>query len=397
MFKAMLLKEFILLLRDKYALAALFIMPSIFILIMSIALKDTFGSDRALLSYAVIDQDNTAESAKLRTFLLSNGRLKEHKPPITNTAQRQEALNGKLHFIVSIPPGFAHNLVTEQSASLLQLDVASDVKQEMLTLVQGELVMNIIRLRMEKLQEELAPFLPEVAQKLEAMKSNNDSLIQVRFNAMGINKKPTSTQQSVPSWIVFGMFFVIIPMSTVFISEHKQNTLMRMSAMNISVPVLFAGKLAPYIIINQIQVWLMIGVGIFLVPLFGGDALTFGNSIGGLFMVSLGLSLAAIGTSILIAVTADTVEQATTIGGIINILMGAIGGVMVPKFYMSQSMQQLTNISPMSWGLEGFLDIFLRGQGAGAVITESLTLAGFGAGLLLAAGMILNAKMKRGI
>ncbi|MBA3008547.1 MAG: ABC transporter permease [Proteobacteria bacterium] len=397
MFKAMLLKEFILLLRDKYALAALFIMPSIFILIMSIALKDTFGSDRALLSYAVIDQDNTAESAKLRTFLLSNGRLKEHKAPITNTAQRQEALNGKLHFIVSIPPGFAQNLDTEQSASLLQLDVASDVKQEMLTLVQAELVIDIIRMRMEKIQEELAPFLPEVAQKLEAMKSNRDNLIQVRFNAMGINKKPTSTQQSVPSWIVFGMFFVIIPMSTVFISEHKQNTLMRMSAMNISVPVLFAGKLAPYIIINQIQVWLMIGVGIFLVPLFGADALTLGDSISGLFMVSLGLSLAAIGTSILIAVTADTVEQATTIGGIINILMGAIGGVMVPKFYMSQSMQQLTNISPMSWGLEGFLDIFLRGQGAGAVITESLTLAGFGAGLLLAAGMILNAKMKRGI
>ena len=77
MFKAMLLKEFILLLRDKYALAALFIMPSIFILIMSIALKDTFGSDRALLSYAVIEKPHdhpfplAYENAEYRVYNVS--------------------------------------------------------------------------------------------------------------------------------------------------------------------------------------------------------------------------------------------------------------------------------------------------------------------------------------
>ena len=167
---------------------------------------------------------------------------------------------------------------------------------------------------------------------------------------------------------------------------------MRITTMNISTPVLFAGKIAPYIIINQIQVWLMIVVGIFVVPLFGGAALTLGNSIVGLVMVSFGLSFAAIGTSVLIAVLATTVEQATTIGGIINILMGAIGGIMVPKFVMPPAMQDFANLSPMSWGLDGFLDIFLRGLGAKAVLTESLALAGFGAGLLLIAGMVYRTK-----
>ncbi len=114
-------------------------------------------------------------------------------------------------------------------------------------------------------------------------------------------------------------------------------------------------------------------------------------------MVSFGLSLAAIGTSVLIAVMAATVEQATTIGGIINILLGAIGGIMVPKFYMPQAMQDIARVSPMSWGLEGFLDIFLRGLGAEAVVMESLALAGFGAGLLLVAGMVFSSKMRRGV
>lgn len=397
MFRAMLIKEVILLLRDKHALAALFIMPSIFILIMSLALKDTLSGDRVLSSYMVVDQDNTVESGRLQSFLRENSALQEHETDITNVAQQQQALNGTLHFVLSIPQGFVQNLSKEQTGpALLHLTVASDVKQEVLTFFQAEVVKGIMRLRLEKMEKELAPFLPEVAQQLEAMNFDGDGLVAVRFNGMEAREQPTSTQQSVPSWIVFGMFFVIIPMSTVFINERRQNTLMRMSAMNISVPVLFAGKVAPYMLINQIQVWLMIGVGIFIVPLFGGDALTLGDSIAGLFMVSLGLSLAAIGTSVLIAVMAATVEQATTIGGIINILLGAIGGIMVPKFYMPQAMQDLANISPMSWGLEGFLDIFLRGLGADAVIMESLALTGFGAGLLLVAGMVFSSKMKRG-
>ena len=396
MFKAMLIKEFILVLRDKHALAALFIMPAIFILIMSMALKDTFNSERVLLKYAVVDLDQSVQSAKIKTFLVDNKVMQERSVTIVDDADRQRVLHEKLHFVLTIPKGFAETYAQEEhNGSLLFLSAAADVKPEMLTLFKAEVATGVMWLRLEKMKAEISPFLPEVAQKLEALDFNAEGIIDVRFNAMQAGEKPTSTQQSVPSWIVFGMCFIIIPMSTIFINERQQNTLMRLSAMNISVPVLFAGKIAPYIIINQIQVWLMIAVGIFIVPLCGAAALTLGASIIGLFMVSLGLSLAAVGTSMLIAVTAATVEQATTVGGIINILLGAIGGIMVPKFYMPESMQEFANLSPMSWGLEGFLDIFLRGLGPEAVITESLALAGFGAGLLLVAGLVFSFKIKR--
>jgi ABC-2 type transport system permease protein len=405
MFKAMLIKEIILLWRDKQALAALFIMPAVFILIMSMALKDTLSADRVLLSYAIIDQDTTEESSRLRNFLQENRVMAEQKVTITSDEEVQELLNGTLHFVVTISKGFSRNLAEKQDPPqdgppLLQVVVASELKAEMLTLVKAELAKAVLRLRIDRMRQELSPFLPDLAQGLHNIDFEGQGLLDIRFNAMGAmgaDARPTSTQQSVPSWIIFGMFFVIIPMSTIFINERRQNTLMRMSAMNISVPALFAGKIAPYLVINQIQVWLMIGVGIFLVPLCGGDALTLGNSLVGLCMVSFSLSLAAIGTSVLIAVLASTVEQATTIGGIINVLLGAMGGIMVPKFYMPQSMQDLATFSPMSWGLEGFLDIFLRGLGAEAVITESLALTGFGIGLLLIAGMIFSSKRTRAL
>lgn len=398
MFKAMVQKEILLVLRDKHALAALFIMPAIFILIMSIALKDTFSEGRPLLHYAVIDEDHSPSARQLVKFLAAGKMLIHHDISIHDPAGRQQLLNTDLQLILTIPQGFSQQLLRLRSTSpLVRLDVAADIRPELLTVFQARLATDILRLRLAGMAKELAPFVPDVAEQLRDVDYTGSGLARVYYSGAHGDKKPTSTQQSVPSWIVFGMFFVIIPLSTVFINERRQNTLQRMAAMNVSIPLLLAGKILPYALINQLQVVLMIGVGIFVVPLFGGTPLTLGHSLPGLAMVSLALSLAAIGTSLLIAVLANTVEQATTVGGLVNILFGAIGGIMVPKFYMPSAMQSFATVSPMSWGLEGFLDVFLRGLGAREVLPETLALAGFGTVLLTVAGMILAQRMKRGL
>lgn len=392
MFRAMLSKEFRLVLRDKHALAALFIMPSIFILIMSMALKDTFSENSGFIRYAIVDHDNSSISADLAQSLRDKEPFQEIQITRDDDATIRDALNHDLRFVLTIPEGFAGQVESQAAETMLYLHMASDAKQATVGLVTGEISASLTEIRIQAMFGQLESILPGISQKAGQGMANPKEAIEIHYNGLGPQQQPSSTQQSVPSWIVFGMFFIIIPMSTIFINERKQNTLMRMTSMNISIPALFAGKIIPYMLINQIQVWLMIAVGVYIVPLLGADALTLGDSVPALFMVSIGLSIAAIGTSILIAVSVHTVEQATTIGGIINILFGAIGGIMVPKFYMPQSMQSLSNISPMSWGLEGFLDVFLRGLGVRAVLTESLALTAFGLLLLSLAWLIFAHK-----
>ena len=54
-------KEWLALWRDKHGLLALFVMPAIFILLMSLALQDAFAPDKPLdLGYAVADLDRHA-------------------------------------------------------------------------------------------------------------------------------------------------------------------------------------------------------------------------------------------------------------------------------------------------------------------------------------------------
>jgi ABC-2 type transport system permease protein len=135
---------------------------------------------------------------------------------------------------------------------------------------------------------------------------------------------------------------------------------------------------------------LMILVGMFLVPLFGGGALAPGSSPGGLLLISGATSLAAIGFALLVSVLARTSVQATTLGGVSNIVFGALGGVMVPKFIMPPTMQALTQVSPMAWGMEGFLDILLRRGGWFDVWPEAAALMLFGTVCLAIATAIFH-------
>jgi ABC-2 type transport system permease protein len=303
-----------------------------------------------------------------------------------------------VQFIVIIPEGFKSQFAQSNAAAVpLQIEVASDIGQSQLILFKTQLLSAVMQVRLDavNLAQEMQRGVRNVEANAGKISFDEAAMMKVHYAALAEDEKPTSTQQSVPSWIVFSLFFVIIPMSTIFISERKQNTLMRLSTMNVSLPVLFGGKIAPYMLINQLQVWVMIGVGVFVVPLFGAAPLSIGGSVSGLMAVSMALSLSAIGLSILIAVSVDSVEQATTIGGIINILLGAIGGVMVPKFIMPEFMQDFANVSPMSWGLEGFLDIFLRRGGIGDVLSEVIALTLFGIVSLCAAALIFTYKIRR--
>ena len=394
MFKAMLIKEFLLVSRDKHALAALFVMPAVFILIMSLALKDIFNEEKALIEYAIIDKDSSLESYSVVSKLRQNKMMHEHNMSTPYGMPKEEGVQ----FIVVIPKGFKSQFTqSDANNSALQIEVASDIGQSHLMLFKTQILSSVMQTRLDAINLAQEMQNAQSGKKVLSQKIDFDEkkMMKIHYAALDEDEKPTSTQQSVPSWIVFGLFFVIIPMSTIFISERNQNTLMRLSTMNVSLPILFGGKIIPYMLINQLQVWVMIAVGMFIVPLFGAAALTIGGDISALVAVSLALSLSAIGLSILIAVSVDSVEQATTIGGIINILLGAIGGIMVPKFVMPEFMRDFADVSPMSWGLEGFLDVFLRRGTLSDVLYEVTGLALFGIVSLLVAAVIFNYKIRR--
>jgi ABC-2 type transport system permease protein len=385
-------KEFLVMGRDVHALAVLFIMPVAFILIMSLAMRDLFEThavnqvkilivnpDKGDLSRAFVE---TLE--KLGTFALHH-------------------MDGESSFdlirLNMFQDNFKFALVIENGFSLagrkMILLVKPSVNRQTYTILKNTLAANLAQTKIAyqlKGQEEMLGY---AGIDIDKLMQPADTLIETRYISKGKLKfkVPTSVQQSVPAWLVFSMFFVVIPLSNTFIAERNYGTLLRLQSMNISSGFLLAGKLLPFFIVNLIQVVLMILVGVFLVPLLGGDALTMGDSYGGLLLITTAVSFCSISFALLVASIAKTTEHATTIGGVFNIILGALGGIMIPKFVMPDFMQTLSVLSPMSWGLEGFLDIFLRNGNVLDVMKESLLLSIIGLVMFSATAFIIRKKL----
>jgi ABC-2 type transport system permease protein len=394
-------KGFLVMGRDVHSLMVLFIMPVAFILIMSLAMRDLFDTHGAnQIKILVVNQDNSDPSIafiktleNLRTFSF------HHMADSTGIDFiRHKMFQEDYKFALVVEKGFS--LIADSNESntarrQMILLVKPSVNRQTYTILKNTFAASLAKARVANLikgQEEMLAYAGIDIEKV--MQPTADS-IETRYVSKSKLKfkVPTSVQQSVPAWLVFSMFFVVIPISNTFIAERNYGTLLRLQSMNISTGLLLAGKLLPFFIVNLIQVLLMILVGIYVVPLLGGDELTMGDSYGGLLLITTAVSFCSISFALLVASVAKTTEHATTIGGVFNIILGALGGIMVPKFVMPDFMQTLSVLSPMSWGLDGFLDIFLRNGNILDVMKESLLLFLIGLVMLSTTAIIIKRKL----
>ena len=391
-------KEFLLITRDVHAVAILFVMPAMFIMIMSLAMRDLFESHSGVsIAVLTVNRDNGQDAEQFVQAIesLTTFKLRPLAKDATNEQIREMMFAEDYKFALILREGFSNRIndgIGPKDEKMLELLVNSSVTAQTQMVLKGALEANLAKLRRDKFVERLGDILETVGIDKAAMKANEESPIDLKYLYRGSRsfKAPSAVQQSVPAWLVFSMFFIVIPLSNTFISERGQGTLMRLRSMNVSRLFLIVGKMVPYLFVNAIQVVIMIAIGRYIVPLFGGTALLPGSSFGGLALISASVSFGAIALALFIATVARTTEQATTIGGVLNIIFGALGGVMVPTFVMPLFMQKLANLSPMSWGMEGFLDIFLREGGTVDVLPESLALFLFGVFMLTLTVIVLK-------
>jgi ABC-2 type transport system permease protein len=387
-------KEILLLRRDKHGLALLFIMPIAFILVMSLALQDEFAA-RAGKKIAVlaVDRDASAASRQLLARLSDSGafavQLRADAP-----AQDldQIVLAERYAFAVDIAAGYGEQLSAPPAtgaAAAVTLVVAPDTGKQTEMIFRAALREALGRQRVNVLLDAVRDALPDAGSALSDTALEQSLAVHYAARAgAATGRAPSAVQQSVPAWLVFAVFFVAIPLSNTLIRERQLGTLRRLRSTNVGGFTLLAGKWLTFFIVNQVQVVLMLLVGVYLVPALGGEALQLRGSMAALAVIAGALSVAALGYALLIAAVARTTEQATLLGGAGNIILAALGGIMVPKFIMPAAMQTATNLSPMAWGLEGFLDVLLRGGTCADLWPKAAALIAFGAAALTAAWLL---------
>ncbi|MGH9198095.1 MAG: ABC transporter permease, partial [Acidimicrobiia bacterium] len=201
----------------------------------------------------------------------------------------------------------------------------------------------------------------------------NSEPFRIDTQFTGASKEPDVYEQNVPGFAILAAFFMTMFLAGSILAERFLGTFRRLHAMPVSRTVVFAGKLLAVFVVGLVQMTLLFAFGYIV---FG---LSLGDQPLGLVPITVGVVLAATGLGVLIAGFARTDQQATAFGTLVVLTMAALGGSMVPRFIMPETMQTIGLITPHAWAIEGYHDVIVRNEGLIDVLPAFAALLGFAA------------------
>jgi len=398
---ASLCKNLLLLTRDRAGLLVLFLMPSVLVLVVTLVqnnvLEATSGSGLKVLladedggSIGSAVREHFAQAETFRLIDAYDGRS------LTIDQVRHAVARGEAPFGILVPPGSsdAFSGASRELAATALSGAApeSPAPRPHLELLYDPTVQQLFRSAVTGAVQ-LSLYELEARQKSRDLAGRLNAVMLLRGGAMmpggGVNQSalqeaigtpllplesaaafdgevppmPNAVQQNVPAWSLFGMFFIVVPLSGIIIRERHDGTLLRLLTQPGTYGGLLFGMVLAFTLVCLVQFSLMLLVGTTVLPWLGTPRLELGGQLGPAYAMALCAAFAACGYGLLLGTLSRTYEQGSMFGSVSVVIAAALGGVMVPVFVMPRLMQTLSQFSPLNWGLNGFYALFVRGGG----------------------------------
>ena len=354
-------KEFLILIRDIPGLAILFIMPVLLILVVTVAQNNALKSSKeSKTDILFIDLAHSSFSRLLQQNLDSSGlyRLITQRNSLRLDDKIAEQMIGDGDFPIGIfigPKDTAIRLVIDPS---LQSAYRNTLVGSLTYFIRG----TQSRIAIENLLQSMAP----------GMGAGMTSLIDDNIRKMppvteiyptqtDVSVKPSLIQNDIPGFILFAMFFIVIPLSGSMITEKNEGSFSRLRTLPVRIFHLLSSKVILFLFVCMIQFLLMLMVGTWILPsFFGIPALQTGPHILAILMATTAAALAAIGFGLMVGTFATTPGQAALFGSVMVVILGVISGTFLPVYLMPKAIRIISSVSPIRWGIENYIDIFVR-------------------------------------
>lgn len=180
-------------------------------------------------------------------------------------------------------------------------------------------------------------------------------------------------QIAVPANAVLFGFFLALTVATALAADRRTGAQRRLLAAPVSRTRALCASLVPYLVIGVLQLAFLFGVGVIVFRMrIGGSPAAFGA-------LSLALVYCAVALGLLLASLGRTERQLGGFGAVALLIMGLIGGSMVPRVAMPPAMRLLGLCVPHGWALDGYHDVIVRdGTTLAEIAPNVLALLGFG-------------------
>jgi ABC-2 family transporter len=317
---------------------------------------------------------------------------------------------GKVSLALVIPKGFGEATLTlggrpgdKKPRLILYADTADPVAPQILTGVLQKVAMTampdaLARAGMQAMDRWSGGLTPEQREKLEASiaalrtptplgapasgsaSEATPGLLDIEFqDVLGQTKQnPTSTLLAAGLGVMF-LLFSAAGAGGALIEEAESGTLDRILATRVSMTPLLLGKLLYLSTVALLQLTVMFVWG----EIFFGVELH--RHIWGFLIISIATALATSSFGLVLAALSRSRMQLVALSNLIILVMSAVGGSMVPRYFLSESIQKLGLWTINAWAIDGFLKVFWREEPLAHLWPQVLVLLGTAVGLFLLA------------
>jgi ABC-2 type transport system permease protein len=389
-------KDLKILFKDPGGIATLFLMPLMFIIVMSTALQGLFdsGTDTQPRRLPVVNLDRGECAAKVVEALdgIDGIEIEIAWDGEQLTRERAEALvaDGERSVAIVFPADFSAQIEErsegDDTTATVELIADPAASVQLIAPIQGMVFgaaervaeTQVAQARIAASLESAFAQLPAEARSVSdqiAIEMDGSSVVtleQVAPAEMKIEVFPDTYQQNVPGYTLLGVFFIVGAMTSSILQEKREGTFRRLLVAPLPKPILLAGKILPYYLVNLVQVAIMFGVAHLLFGMAFGDPVA-------LAAVSLAMAAAATSLGIMVAALGKTDTQVGGITSLLTLTMSALGGCLMPASIMPDFLQTLSRFTPHAWAMQGFQDVLVRGYGLAGILPEAGVLLGFAA------------------
>jgi ABC-2 type transport system permease protein len=377
-------KDILLLLRDPQTTVILIMMPLVLAVIVGLAMEGALSGE-GRLRVAAVDLDQSAASEAFLEDLDSREAIvlkPQRWERSTFTADDATALldNGRRLAVLVVPEGFGESL---QGGPGTELSLYTDPAQRQFVrsvaaVVEGELQRDTLVEAVAGIGEEAGIAREDALERLSAALAN--PLVSLREEGLVAGTSlPSGFDQTIPGFtVMFAMFMANFIVIGAFRERDEYGTWRRVLLSPAPRPVLLGGRLVSAYALGAVQ----------MAALFLFGWLAFGmeiGNIGGLAVAVAIFLVIPVGVGLLF-VAAKNYLLANSLLSLLVIVLGAIGGSLVPIFLLPGWMETLASFTPHYWALQALQDLMFRGASIAEVGLNLAVLAGFAA-VLVAAGL----------
>ena len=371
-----------------------FVVPIVFFTVFAFIFDEQIGLGKSpRVNLALVDEDGTELSRKLLAALAEQETLRVYSPEGVGEQPhvfdavdpaRMLVLGGGLPLAVVVPEGWEASF-NDPEKDVPAVRILADSSDPVAT----QVVMALIQQLSGQILAERAR--SHITAVLSLSGNLGAASAMARFtrpvgvdvvDLLAADKASPVVSMYAAGIAVMFLLFGAVGNAGSLLEEEESQTMERLMCSQLGMARLLAGKWLLLWIVGIVQVTVMF---IWAQLAFGVDLL---GHLPGFAVMTAVTAGAASSFALTLAALCRSRVQLNAVAVILILCMSALGGSMVPRYVMSESMQRFGKVTFNAWALDGYTKVLWRDLPLGALVPELTVLVGVTIVLLVAARLL---------